>query len=183
MPAQGRARLGCVGELLRTRIDTHTGAVIRAYAGWLFLAPIRGALCGETLRSLARARPSGSPPLPPCPHSAVWHRGRTQSALPASDSGVDLCSSLHSLYDSCFFFALFLHLLFLLRVINQFRLGNMSVQAKLHMVITHLFAYWKRSKAYSSGWLKGVGWGTAPGLKSYGLLQEVSFQEPISAGF
>jgi hypothetical protein len=35
----------------------------------------------------------------------------------------------------------------------------MSVQAKLHMAITHLFAYWKRSKAYSSGWLKGVGGG------------------------
>lgn len=48
---------------------------------------------------------------------------------------------------------------FLLRVINQFQLRSMSVQAKLHMAITHLFAYWKRSKAYSSGWLKGVGGG------------------------
>lgn len=47
----------------------------------------------------------------------------------------------------------------LLRVINQFQLLNMSAQAKLHMVVTHLFAYWKRSKAYSSGPLKRVGGG------------------------
>lgn len=135
---------------------------MRAYTGWPLLAPSRGALCGVGVhcgvwhaRAPRGVRPCRPARIAQCGTEGVrsprcWLLIAEQTCAPACTPSVTLIIfSLSSSFTS----------FFLLRVINQFQLRSMSVQAKLHMVITHLFAYWKRSKAYSSGWRKGVGGG------------------------
>jgi hypothetical protein len=51
----------------------------------------------------------------------------------------------------------------------------MSAQAKLRTVVTHLSAYWKRSKALSPR-RKGVGWGLHLGVESCCWLLRLPFK-------
>lgn len=74
--------------------------------------PRSGCQALETLRRLARASPSGSPPLSPCPHSAVWHPGCMPSAQPGPDRGVgggerEVVFSSHSRGDYVIFIFIF----------------------------------------------------------------------------
>lgn len=73
LPSGGRGWVSWVSSP-QPRIDTHTCSDLVLH--WVALPrPGPGCSVRGTLRRLAHASPSGSPPLPPCPHSAVWHPG------------------------------------------------------------------------------------------------------------
>lgn len=103
LPSGGRGWVSRVSSS-QPRIDTHTCSDLVLYLGGPSTPRAGVQRSGDTADAGTREPLGGVRPCRPARIAQCGTQGCTQSTQPASDSGVDLCSSLHSLCDSFYFF-------------------------------------------------------------------------------